>query len=194
MFIHKLRNAAIIAALPLGVVITYLGMFPASLAGGAPRATVAVGDTAAEPDKRIASLLGSWRREPPGFDDRQVAIKLLSADPGIARGLGFEAPFACTFTILQPDKPDPKPYQLAFVDPAPTPPRITFLPLSCGASDTDSPEGGYPAIYSVEGETLTIHTSYGRVPRPSGFEPPKDRTTRLEVYRRDPDQPSAGSK
>ena len=34
MFIHKLRNAAIIAALPLGVVIAYLGIFPASLADG----------------------------------------------------------------------------------------------------------------------------------------------------------------
>ena len=187
MFIHKLRNAAIIAALPLGVVIAYLGIFPASLAGGAPKATFAAGDTAAEPDKRIASLLGSWRRKAPGFDDRQFSIKLLSADPGIAKGLGFDAPFVCTFTILQPGKPDPKPYKLAFVDPAPTPPRITFLPISCGASDTDSPENGFPAIYSVEGETLTIHSSNGSVPRPSGFEPSTDRTTRLEVYRRDPE-------
>ena len=194
MLTHRLRNAAIVAALPFGVVIAYLGTLPGARAGGAPEAAFATGDTTAEPDKRIASLLGTWKRKATEFDDRRVSIKLLSADPGIAKGLGFEAPFVCTFTILQPGKPDPKPYKLAFVDPAPTPPQITFLPLSCGASDSDSPESGYPAIYGVEGETLTIHLSHGRVPRPSGFEPSKDRTTRLEVYQRDPDKPSAGSK
>lgn len=194
MLTHKLRNAAIVAALPLGVVIAYLGTLPGARAGGAPEAAFATGETTAEPDKRIASLLGTWKRKAAGSDDRPLSIKLLSADPGIAKGLGFEAPFVCTFTIVQPGKPDPRPYKLAFVDPAPTPPQITFLPLSCGASDSSSPEVGYPAIYGVEGGTLTLHLSNGRVPRPSGFEPPKDRTTQLEVYQRDPDKPPAGSK
>ncbi len=195
MLTHQLRNAAIVAALPLGVVIAYLGTLPGARAGGEPKAASATRETTAKPDERIAPLLGTWKHKFSKFSDPEVvSIKLLSADPEIAKGLGVEAPFVCTFTFLKPDKPNPKPYKLAFVDPAPTPPQITFLPLSCGASDSGSPEGGYPAIYRVEGGTLTIHLSNGSVPRPSGFEPPKDRTTWLEVFQRDPDKPSAGSK
>lgn len=196
MFTHNLKNAVILVVLPLGAFVAYLGTLPGARATDGPPATTSstVGKAAKEPDGRIAPLLGNWNQKGPEFDDSRVSIKLLSADPGISKGLGFEAPFVCTFTLLEPGKPDPKPYQLAFVDPAFNPPHITFLPLSCGASDSGSPEDGYPAIYFIEGETLTIHRSNGGVPRPSDFEPSKERRTQLEVYQRDSGKPTAEPK
>jgi len=53
MLAHKLRNAVIVVALPLGVVIACLGTLPGPRAVGGSKTTFAAGDTATEPDKLV---------------------------------------------------------------------------------------------------------------------------------------------
>jgi RNA polymerase sigma factor (sigma-70 family) len=185
---RTLRNVAIALVLPFGILITYLGWTPIRLAGSTPTlAPVASEGMTRESVERLAPLLGTWEStQVPG---RVVTIKLLRADPALARDLGFDTPFICTWTwrstVAEPGKDHPKPSALLFVDPARDPAQVTYQPLGFSAGDSGHLDG-VPGIYRVEGDLLTIldpRRTDG--PRPTNFEQMGDKEkTFLQLFRR----------
>lgn len=200
MTFRVLRYAAIIALLPLGGALMYLGSTLGAsskpqaaarpqAAGATPRAAAA---TAREPQKiddRIQPLLGSWTElseNVPNEGKDGIRIDFLTADPIIARRLGFDAPFICTQTYVIQGKPQSKPSALLFVDPTQNPPEMTAQPLGPHPGDSTNLDG-WPAVYQVEGNTLRVHGPIRvRGPRPSDFKPSRNRETSLRTYQRVP--------
>ncbi len=146
-------------------------------------------------DDQVAPLLGTWKwalSNGQDFGVRTIAIKLVPNGPDFAEALGFEAPFVCTLTYLAPDGQDAKPSMLVFVDPNKNPAHLTLLPVGTNPSDGNYPDG-FPGIYRVEGDTLTIHyTILGD--RPSDFDQKRGERTTLDVFVRADEPPGAAAK
>jgi RNA polymerase sigma-70 factor (ECF subfamily) len=145
-------------------------------------------------DERIAPLLGTWKRVSAEGQDLEgdgtvIIIKQVRDGSKFAEALGFEAPFVCTLAYANREGHASKPGTLILADPGPDPKRLTLLPVGAHPGDADAPDG-FPGIYRVEGDTLTIHsTIMGE--RPSNFERSENRTASLEFYRRVAQDPPA---
>ncbi|MHC5541969.1 hypothetical protein ACYOEI_27430, partial [Singulisphaera rosea] len=180
MFRQTIRSAAVAALVPLGAAILYASWPAARAVGSAPPPASGLAEENSRKSlERLAPLLGTWEAI-QGPRGRVVVIKVLSADPALAKGLGFDAPFVCTWTDKDPGKTDPKPNQLLFVDPSQDPSHITFQALGSTVGDDDHPDG-IPEIYRVEEDTLILlGPKRLEQTRPTDF----DRGENLRLFRR----------